>query len=311
MRLIPEKNAVLFNLNKPQRVLTAIPTSKPITHPRYNVAVPYNVEEVKLLRLTLGVPIPAPIHHQYGWPGKFKPFQAQKQTAAMLTVNTRAFVLNEVGTGKSMAVLWAYDYLRSIGMANKLLVSAPLSTLERTWGDEIFTHMPHLTFSVLYGNKQQRTKALAVDADIYIVNHHGISVLLEQLKARADITHVAVDEIAVLRNQRTALWKAHNAVVNKSGRRVTVWGMTGTPTPNQPTDAWAQSKLVTPSVAPRSFMKFRDMTMRQCGPYKWIPRRDAIKTVQSIMVPAVRYTRDECMDLPDCMYENAGGAAIT
>ena len=304
MRIIPEKNAIVFNLKEPQRVLTAIPTARELPLGGYNVVVPYELEETKLLN-NLGIATPSPIKHQYGWPGRFEPFEAQKETAAMLTLNSRAFVLNEVGTGKSMAILWAYDYLKSKGLANKLLVLAPLSTLERTWADEIFTHLPHLDFSVLYGTKKQRTKALAKDVDVYIINHDGAKVILDEIMARTDITHVAIDEVAhCARNQRTDKWKALNTVINKSKTPRACWGMTGTPTPNSPTDAWAQSKLITPSLAPRSFMKFRDMTMRQYGPFNWIPRPNAMETVKGMMRPAVRFTRDECMDLPDCMYES-------
>jgi SNF2 family DNA or RNA helicase len=303
MRLIPEKNAIVFNLKKPERVLTAIPTAKRIDHPTYNVAIPYRIDETKLLR-NLGIAVPSPIHHKYTWPGMHEPFEAQKLTAAMLTVSSRAYVLNQIGTGKSLSVLWAYDYLRSLGLAGTLLVSAPLSTLERTWADEIFQNLPHLTFSVLYGSKQQRRRALDRECDVYIINHHGVEVLQNELVTNKRITHVAVDELAVLRNQRTDLWKAHNTIVNKSARKRACWGMTGTPTPNAPTDAFAQAKLVTPERAPRSFMKFRDMTMQQLGPFKWLPRKDAVETVKDMMWPAVRFTRDECIDLPDCMYES-------
>jgi len=304
MRLIPEKNAILFKMRNPERVLTAIPTAKEFQHGGYNVIVPYNIEEAKLLS-NLGVNTPSPIHHQYSWPGKFAPFTAQRETAAMLSMHSRAFVLNEVGTGKSMSILWAYDYLRTIGKADKLLVLAPLSTLERTWADEVFTHMPHLSFSVVYGTRKQRLKALAVDADIYIINHDGAKVLQDELVAHPRITHVAIDEVShCARNQKTDKWKALNAVINKSVVPRACWGMTGTPTPNAPTDAWAQSKLITPAQAPRSFMKFREMTMRQYGPFNWVPKSDAMDTVKEIMSPAVRFTRDECMDLPDCMYES-------
>lgn len=224
--------------------------------------------------------------------------------STFLVLRRNGCVFLSGNTGKSMSVLWAYDYLRSVGAAKKLLVSAPLSTLERTWADEIFIHLPHLNFSVLYGSRTQRRKALKVDADVYIINHDGVKVILDELMARKDITHVAIDELAILRNARTDKWKAHNTLVNKSSTYRACWGMTGTPTPNQPTDAWAQVKLITPESAPRSFMKFRDMTMRQAGPYKWVPRHNAMETVKNIMQPAVRFTRDECMDLPDCMYES-------
>ena len=302
MRLVPERRAVVLRLRNPARLLKALPTARAMGKPGY-VAIPHELDETKFLN-NLGIRVPAPILHHYAWPCQFTPFDAQRQTAAMLTMHSRAFVLNEIGTGKSLSVLWAYDYLRLQGKAKALLVIAPLSTLERTWADEVFTHLTHLRYSVVYGSKAQRRRALQAEADVYIINHDGVAVVLDELCQHDRITHVAVDELAqVARNARTRRWKTLDQLINKRKRPLACWGMTGTPTPNAPTDAWAQSKLITPGKAPRSFTKFRDMTMYQRGPYTWVEKEDAIETVRSRLVPATRYTRDECIDLPDCMYE--------
>ena len=123
------------------------------------------MEEVKVLR-NLGFDPPAPIRHYYDWPGRFKPFMAQREAAAFLSMYKRAFNLSELGTGKSLASLWAYDYLRTVGKANKALIVSPLSTLERTWADELFHHFPHLTSAVLHGSRDKRIKLLEQDVDV-------------------------------------------------------------------------------------------------------------------------------------------------
>jgi SNF2 family DNA or RNA helicase len=304
MLVSPRHNAVFLKLRNIERVKQLIPTAREVLTKAQGklLAVPHRLDEVRVLK-NIGINAPSPILTKYEWSGRLEPFAAQKVTAAFLTKNKRAFVLNEVGTGKSLATLWAYDYLRKQGEVKKMLVVAPLSTLERTWGDEVFKHFLHLDAVVLHGSKTQRLKLLNQDADIYIINHDGVKVILDELQARDDIDIMCIDEIShCARNASTDRWKALNALANKGTLPRAVWGLTGTPTPNAPTDAWAQCRLVVPDKTPKIFMRFRDQVMRQQGPYKWIPRDTAVDTVNELMQPAVRFKREDCVDLPDCMY---------
>ena len=160
MLVWPDKQALLVKSRNPDKILNVLPNAKSITVKGVPlVAVPHRINETRLLR-NLGYNAPAPIRTYYDWPGRFKPFQAQKEAAAFLSMHTRAFNLSELGTGKSLASLWAYDYLRSIGLLNKALVISPLSTLERTWADELFNHFPHLTFGVLHRHAQRKLRRL-------------------------------------------------------------------------------------------------------------------------------------------------------
>lgn len=310
MLLVPEKNAVLVRPRNPAQLTQLIPTSKLVQYKgRQMVAVPHRMEEVRVLN-NLGVAAPSPILTKYLWPRTESiipsPFKAQELTAAFLTLNPRAFVLNDLGTGKTMAALWAWDYLYTQKLAGRLLIIGPLSTLERTWADEIFYHLGHRTAVVVYGTRQRREKLLASEADIYIVNHHGAQVVAEALRQRPDITHVVLDEIAqVARNKSTDMWASFNEIINGSKKSKVIrgaWGMTATPTPNEPTDAWAQVRLISPQNTTPFYTRFRDKVMRQLGPYSWIPRPNATDTVDEIMSPAVRFRRDACVDLPPMIY---------
>lgn len=203
-------------------------------------------------------------------------------------------------TGKTNAALWAYDYLRRVKQVKRMLVICPLSTMERTWGDGVFSTFPHLDFAVLHGTRERRLKLLQSDVHIYIINIDGVRTIEKALAKRDDIDLIVVDELAMVRNSSTERWKTLNAICNKQTTR-RVWGMTGSPTPNAPTDAWAQCKLVTPEspLVPKYFGRFRDMVMRQITQFKWVPRDDANDTTHKMMQPAIRYSLDDCTDLPE------------
>ena len=204
-------------------------------------------------------------------------------------------------TGKTMAALWAYDYLKSQGKANRMLVASPLSTLERTWADEIFRNFPHLNVGVLHGSREKRLALLeSEDIDVFVVNHDGVKIIADAVKDREDIDVLVIDELATFRNSGSERYKAMASLCTPARK---VWGLTGTPTPHGPTDAWAQCKLIAPENVPKYFGAWRDNTMQQLGPFRWIPRAGATETVRKAMQPAIRFTRDECVDLPPCIFE--------
>lgn len=293
---------LILNLREPGRVTTVIPTSSAMQFKGENlVVVPHREDEVRVLR-NLGFDPPSPITTYYDWPGQFEPYAHQRSTAEFLTLNPWAFCLNGMGSGKTMSVLWAFDYLRGRGLARKMLVVAPLSTLTRTWADEAFTHFPEMRVNVLYGAMERRLKLLALDADVYVINHDAIKSkeMLAALAARRDIDIVVIDEVAAFRTAGTARFKSAKKLVKD---RTYVWGLTGTPTPNGPTDAWAQCQLITPHTVPAYFGAFRDRVMKQVSTFKWVPRDDALTAVRDAMQPAIRFSRQDCIDLPPTTYQ--------
>ena len=295
-----DKRALILRLRNPSRVTTPIPTAKLVTHNGHTyVAVPHRPDEVKVLR-NLGFNPPDPMTYYYKWPGRFKPFQAQIETANFLSMHDRAFCLNSMGLGKTVTALWSYDYMRDARMVKKALVVCPLSTMERTWADEVFKTFPHLDAVVLYGSREKRKKLLQQDAHVYIINTDGLKTIAEDLKDRPDIDLIIVDEIAMFRNASTDRWKTLNTICNKQTPR-RIWALTGAPTPHEPTDAWAQCRIVCPTNpdVPKYFGQFRDSVMKQITAFKWVPRHDAVETVKKVMQPAVRFALDDCVDLPE------------
>lgn len=260
-------------------------------------SVPHTYQVTKLLRAE-GYDAPAPILTQYNFPTSDpnKPaFHVQKLTTAMLTMDTRGYVLNELGTGKTRCVLWAFDFLKKLGMATTLLVIAPLSALNRTWAKELIEEFPWLNFEVLHGSKPQRLKKLSKDADVYIINHDGVEVLLDELTARSDINAICADEVAVYRNGRSERTKKFRMLIQN---KTWVWGLTGSPIPRSVTDVWGPCSAITPDTVPTYFTTFRAQLMLKKGPYTWVPKIGAEEYAMSCMRPSVRYKLDEVTELP-------------
>jgi SNF2 family DNA or RNA helicase len=255
-----------------------------------------------------GIKAPRPIDSYYRWPRERtlvpEPFFHQTDTAGFLTVNPRAYVLNGIGTGKTLAAAWAADYLIEIGAARRWVISSPLSTLERVWGDTFFFHMRHRKFVILHGTAERRRKLLATPADFYIINHDGVGVIQKELEARDDIDGVILDEGAEYSNKQTAKWKAMDRVIYPGGRlaRPWVWSLTATPRPTAASDVYGQCKLVTPTSVPQYFTTFRNMVMEHHSTYVWTDRAEANKIIHQVMQPAIRYKREECLDLPPEIY---------
>ena len=266
------------------------------------IAVPHTVEVSRLCR-NLGYIVPAPIAHWYEWHTTPPPFRVQKITAALMTMNSRAYVLNEMGTGKTRSAMYAIDYLLREGVIKNVLIVAPLSTLSPVWDREVFEFFGHLSATVLHGTRSKRIKATREKHQVYIINHDGISTVLPELLEK-QFDAILIDEVGAYRNKSTRRWKDMDKLV-RYGRGVKyLWGMTGSPTPNDPTDAWGLAKLITPENAPRYFREFQAKTMTQVTQFKWFPKPDANDHVYDMLQPAVRYKRDDCLELPDVSYQD-------
>ncbi len=269
------------------------------------VLVNHGEAETFMLR-QLGYDVPAPILTQYSFPAPpgITPFDVQRKTCALLTMAQRAYVLNGMGTGKTKCALWSFDYLRRHKRATKMLVVCPRSTMTFTWVREAFEVLPDMKVAVLHGHsKKTRVAKLAEDADIYVINHDGIKVLEKELMQRlkvGDIDVLCIDELAKYRNKsdRTKVMMKMAAVTSW------VWGMTGSPMPHEPTDVYYQAKIVTPNTVPNYFSHFENMLMNRMnnGTFtKLFPKPDAIDRAYDAMQPAVRFTIDDVVELPECI----------
>lgn len=294
MRII--NNHLVF---RPPPGLPDIPGLKEVSIEGHKwAALPYYQEYAQIL-FNLKLNPPEPIRTKYEWAGHYKPYKHQEDTAAFFTMHRRCYCFNGMGSGKTLSALWAADYLMSIGQVNTCLIVSPLSTLDPVWGETIFKHFYKRTFAILHGSKDKRKRLLDCKKNFYVINHDGVETILPELLARKDIDLIILDEAGEYRNANTKRWRTMKKLCSAEKR---VWALTGTPTPNAPTDAFGICKMVTPEKYEGSFTKFKATTMMQLSQFKWIARQGAEETVNQILSPAIRFATRDCIELPETIY---------
>lgn len=240
---------------------------------------------------------------QYTWPMKnpdHKPYQHQKDTTIFVLRNKRAFVLNDLGTGKTLSALWACDFLLANKKIRKVLITSPLSTIQSVWGNEIFYNFPHLKYAIAHGRRDDRLVAIKSNVQFVIINHDGLVTMQEELiREKFDI--VIADELTAFKNHKADRSKAAQAIFDTIPA---AWGMTAEPTPNGPIEAYGQAKAINKNNTnlPRLFSKFRDLVETKLTPHLSIPKDGAEQVVHQVLQPAIRFVRDKCIDIPPCQY---------
>lgn len=294
---IIENKALLLKVKEPGRITTVIPKAKQVGD--HEVLVRWGLEEAQVLKNLRLKNIPSPIDAQYDWPGLYKPFAHQRTTAAFLTMHRRAFCFNEQGTGKTSSVIWASDYLMNLGFIKRVLVLCPLSIMASAWEADLFKFAMHRTVAIAHSySRDKRVDAVRSDAEYVICNFDGLDIIKEEVK-KGGFDLIVVDEANAYKTVTTKRWKTLNSVIAPS---TWVWMLTGTPASQSPTDAYGLAKLINPNGVPRFFGAFRDQVMHKITQFKWIPKKSAEQVVHDALQPAIRFTKEECLDLPDMTY---------
>jgi SNF2 family DNA or RNA helicase len=294
MQIIDNK-ALLLKLRNPKQVSTIIPKSKVIGE--HEVVVNWGVHEAQTLR-GLNIKVPSPIEGRYSWTGKYAPMSHQKTTASFLTMNQRAFCFNEAGTGKTASAIWAADFLMKQGIIKRALVVCPISIMDSAWRADLFSFAMHRTVGIAYGTAKQRKQIIAGKPDFLIINYDGLEIVKEDVAA-AGYDLFIIDEASHYKNSQSTRWKVLNSLLKPESW---LWMMTGTPAAQGPEDAYGLAKLVNPTGVPRFFGAWKDMVMYKESQFRWKPKKTSTELVYRALQPAVRFTKDECLDLPDMVY---------
>lgn len=296
MQIIEDK-ALLLKVRDPGRITTVIPKAKVLDSGE--VLVKWGLEEAQVLKNLRIKNVPSPIKAHYNWPGLYRPFAHQKETASFLTLHRRAFCLNEQGTGKTNSVIWAADYLINIGLIRRVLVLCPLSIMQAAWEADLFKTAMHRTCAIAHSHsREKRLQAVNSDAEFVICNFDGLDIIKEDVKT-AGFDLIIIDEANAYKNVQTKRWKTLASVVKPD---TWVWMLTGTPAAQSPVDAYGLAKIINPNGVPKFYGAFRDQVMHKITQFKWIPKPTSEKIVHDALQPAIRFTKEECLDLPDMTY---------
>ena len=174
---------------------------------------------------------------------RFKPHNYQQFAIDFITSHPIAAILLDMGMGKTAITLMAIQYLMyETFEVSKVLVICPLR-VTRTWRDEIqkWEQLQGLSYSIVTGTATQRKKALAADADIYIINRENVPWLVDKSGVPFSFDMVVIDELSSFKNHQTARHKALMKVRSQIQRIV---GLTGTPASQGLMDLFAEFKVL-------------------------------------------------------------------
>jgi superfamily II DNA or RNA helicase len=199
-------------------------------------------------------------------------------------------------TGKSLSCLWASDYLMSKRLIRRVLIICPLSIMESAWMKDLMHSVIHRKAAIAHSHSMEnRRKIIRGNYEYVIVNYDGVSGVAKTVNECGDFDLIILDEANYIKNSTAKRWKAIHSIVKPD---TWVWALTGTPAPQSPLDAFGLAKMVTPTTVPRFIGTWRDKTMLRVSQFKWIAKGDAPSTVHNALQPAIRFTKDQCLDLP-------------
>lgn len=175
---------------------------------------------------------------------KYIPHDYQTRAKDFILEHPKAGMLLEMGLGKTVITLTAIDVLiNELFEVDRVLVIAPKRVAEDTWTREHakWDHLRHLRVSKVLGSPEQRRRALAVDADIYVIGRDNVVWLVEQCRQGWPFDMVVIDELSSFKNPQAKRFRALKKVIPKASRVV---GLTGTPSANGLMDLWAEIFLL-------------------------------------------------------------------
>lgn len=293
---IVENKALKFRTRNPEK-FSIIPKHFVQDIPGgHEVYVHWGLDEARVLKNLGFKNVPSPIERTYNWPGRYKPMAHQKTTAGFLTLHRRAFCFNDPGTAKTISALWAADYLMSRGEIRRCLIICPLSIMHSAWMGDINNSVIHRSAVVAHHSKaSRRIESVQGDYEFVIINYDGLNLVAEEVAADGRFDLVIVDEANAYSVPTTKRWKSLAKIIRPD---TFLWMMTGTPAAQSPINAYGLAKLVNPSGVPPFFGSWRDRVMQKISTFKWVPKPDAKEKVFAALQPAIRYTKEECLDLP-------------
>jgi SNF2 family DNA or RNA helicase len=194
------------------------------------------------------------------------------------------------GLGKTATTLTSISYLLTIGHVRAVLIVAPIRVCRLVWRQEAlkWAHTQHLTFSVVMGSRDQRSRALMRPAHCYIINYENLEWMAETIhthfisKGRPlPFDGIVWDEVSKCKNSATNRVKAVRKII-PSMKWIT--GLTGTPASNGYKDLHGQF-LVTDGGQRLGTSKtaFRTRFYRKAGPYTEIAYDDTETTIKNLI----------------------------
>ena len=187
---------------------------------------------------------------------------------------------------------------------------APKKVSEGTWDREAekWDHLQDLRISRIMGTPKQRTAAAEMDADVYILSRDNVQWLVEEQGRRWKFDMVVLDESTSFKNPNAKRFRAIRKMLPFIRRLVE---LTGTPSPNNLLDLWAQIFLLDQGERlGRTFSGYREFWFRPKGyvngtPVNYVPRPYAKENILNLISDiCVSMKAEDYLELPELMFED-------
>jgi SNF2 family DNA or RNA helicase len=236
----------------------------------------------------------------------------QKKAIAFQCTHANSMLWLDMGLGKTVVTLSSLSHLISTGFLRGVLIVAPIRVIRLVWRQEAakWEHTKHLKFSMVTGTRDQRTRALLREADIYMINYENVKWLAETIQTYfvskqrpLPFNGVVWDEISKCKNSSTNRVRAVRKILPHFDWTT---GLTGTPASNGYKDLHGQYLVVDKGQRlGESKTAFKTRFYRKIGPYKEIPYEDTEDTIKQLVGDiTLEMSAEDYNPLPDLMVNN-------
>lgn len=239
---------------------------------------------------------------------EYVPKKHQQIAAQFLADKDRCALFLDMGLGKTVVTLTRIKELVDALVIRRALVIAPLRVAESTWGAEAakWDHLAGLRVSIVCGDAKKRRKALAADADVYVINRENTQWLVDGLGGKWPFDCVVIDELSSFKNPKSKRFRSLRRVIKLSDY---VIGLTGTPAPNGYMDLWPEIYLIDSGEAlGKTLTAYRDKYFipgARNGQviYEWLLKSGAKDVIDSRLKPfCLSMSKEDWLTLPPITY---------
>jgi len=223
---------------------------------------------------------------------------AQRRIIEELKQSTGVQAVLGMGGGKTISSLTAIRDLLDAGTIRSAIIVAPVRVAISTWPNEIrsWEHIKGTDFTVLIGSPEKRLTKLREDHEVYICSIDNLVWLVDALRK---FNLLCIDELSRMKSPRGQRAKK---LLRFAQRFDAIWGLTGTPRPNNWEDQWMPLQIISAGDAwGLSFDNWRRENFRQLDyhGYRWgvmdtsIPKFQRVVDNWSFTIPP-----EEATDVP-------------
>jgi SNF2 family DNA or RNA helicase len=239
-------------------------------------------------------------------------FDHQLRTFTFFKGVDRSADFSEPGAGKTAVQIGLLLHRILEQKIDKALIIAPLSILKRVWFDDLNKFAGgKFPWTILIMDKSvaQTEKMLTETKDmnhiIYVMNYEKtwrVLPLLERAIPDPKRAMVILDESSRIKNPSSKQTKAILKLRSFKYKSI----LTGTPTPNDLMEAFAQLEFLDDRLLGDNFYAFREKYFWKIDEFQWAPKTKTADHLKMIMdVYSVSWKKKDCHDLPPLTVQTA------